>query len=198
MNATQGTDHDGGQVLALTRHESQWNLAPWFSSSVTDPGTAWKSKSQTIICMYGNSSQSTGVERIHTLFQSLEQQEAARPLLRRSARQVAKPGSPAVSGPGSAMRTGQDVIPESGHRPCCRGRGWLSAGCDVGAETKGWEEWGLAWAEGRAEGERRGCRSASRDPGVCRRGSAAPGPGRAPVRCALNVADWEAGPGPPS
>lgn len=50
------------------------------------------------------------------------------------------------------------------------------------------------WAENRAEGEARLSERVTGDPGVCRRGSAAPGPGRAP--CALCPERGRLGAGP--
>ena len=89
------------------------------------------------ICIYGNSFQGTGIYCIHTLFQSLEQQETSWSLLRRSSSRWESRGLQQSVVPGSAMRTGQGVILESGHRPCWQGQGWLSAGREARAETKG-------------------------------------------------------------
>lgn len=149
-------DHDVGQVPALTGHESQWESCPWFSNSVTNPGTAWKSKFQIIFAYIAILSKVLAFTA-YTFCSKAWSNRKHRGLCSGEALAGGKAGvfssqwSPVLLWePGKASSS--RVV--TGHAGKVRG-GFLQG---VRSELKPKGGWmGLAWVEGRAEGERGGC-----------------------------------------
>ena len=153
-------DHDVGQVPALTGHESQWESCPWFSNSVTNPGTAWKSKFQIIFAYIAILSKVLAFTA-YTFCSKAWSNRKHRGLCSGEALAGGKAGvfssqwSPVLLWePGKASSS--RVV--TGHAGKVRG-GFLQG---VRSELKPKGGWmGLAWVEGRAEGERGGCQRGS-------------------------------------